>query len=145
MTAALWAARALALAGFLDAAYLTAVHYSGGAVACGPSGGCEFVLTSRWATVGGVPIAAIGAGYYALASVLAWTPGSAWTRTIALLLAGLAGVAVVVSGILFWVQASVVDAWCRFCLLSAALTTALFVAALVLVRAAPRPGADGTG
>lgn len=134
MTVALWTARVLAFLGFVDAAYLTASHFAGQAVACGPTGGCEVVLASRFATVGGIPVAAIGVAYYGIASLLAWTPRDSWSRGIALAFAGIEGVAVVVSGVLVWIQYGVIGSWCRFCLVSAAITVVLLACALALVR-----------
>lgn len=136
MTTGIWIARLLALVGFADAAYLTATHYAGAPVFCGPSGGCETVLTSDYATLGPVPVALLGALYYAIASLLAWTRLEAWSRGVALALAGLTGIALTVSGALLWVQAAVIDAWCRFCLVSAVITFLLFATALWLVRRA---------
>jgi uncharacterized membrane protein len=135
LIALLWIARLLALAGFLDATYLTVSHLAGQAVVCGPNGGCDVVLASRYATVGGIPIAAVGAGYYAVASMLAWTPPAAWRPRIAALLAALTGAGFAVSAVLFYLQAVVLDAWCRFCLASAAVTALLFACALLLLRA----------
>ncbi|MDX1661244.1 MAG: vitamin K epoxide reductase family protein [Gemmatimonadota bacterium] len=138
MTLALWTARILALAGFLDAAWLTANHYAGEALTCGPGGGCEVVLTSEWATVGVIPTAAIGLAYYVAATLIAWTPRESWNRGIAILFAGLEGVALVVSGALVWIQATRIHSWCRFCLFSALVTLGLFVCAIALLRAFPR-------
>lgn len=134
MTSGIWIARALALVGFVDAAYLTATHFAAASVFCGESGGCETVLTSAYATVGPVPIALVGALYYGVASLAAWTPAHAWSRRTALFLAALTGTGLAVSAALFWLQATVLDAWCRFCLVSAAVTALLFATALVLVR-----------
>ena len=136
MTAGIWIARALALVGFADAAYLTATHYAGSSVFCGASGGCETVLSSEFATLGPVPIALIGAVYYALASLIAWTPAAAWSRTTSRALAGLTGLAFAVSAALFAIQALELHAWCRFCLVSAALTTLLFATSIWLLRRA---------
>lgn len=133
MTTGIWIARGLALLGFADAAYLTATHYAGAPVFCGASGGCETVLTSDFATVGPVPVALVGTVYYAIASLAAWTPTGSWTRGTAAFLAGLTGLALVVSGVLFWLQASVIDAWCRFCLVSAMITVLLFATAVWLL------------
>jgi uncharacterized membrane protein len=138
MKPGIWIARALALVGFADTAYLTATHYAGAPVFCGASGGCDAVLTSAFATLGPVPIALLGAVYYGIASLLAWTPIESWTRRTAGVLAGLTGVALVVSGVLFLLQALVIEAWCRYCLVSAAITTLLFVSALVVLRAVGR-------
>ncbi len=138
LIALVWIARLLALAGFLDATYLTAVHLSGGEVACGPNGGCDIVLASRFATVGGVPLAAIGIVYYVVANLLAWTPAQRWSRGVAGAFASLTGAAFAASATLFWIQASVLHAWCRYCLASAGITTLLFACALALLRVAGR-------
>lgn len=140
MTPGIWIARLLALVGFADAAYLTVTHYAGTPVFCGPTGGCETVLTSEYAMVGPVPVAFLGALYYAVASLVAWTRADGWSRGVALVLAGLTGLALVVSGALFWLQAAVIDAWCRFCLASAAITALLFLTALWLTRRAAIEG-----
>lgn len=134
MSAGIWIARVLALVGFADAAYLTASHYAGSSVFCGASGGCETVLASEFATLGPVPIALIGAGYYALSSLVAWTPAASWSRTTATALAGLSGLAFAVSAVLFGIQAFALHAWCRFCLVSAAITTLLFATSIWIVR-----------
>ncbi|MGH7558113.1 MAG: vitamin K epoxide reductase family protein [Gemmatimonadota bacterium] len=130
----LWIARGLAVVGFLDAAYLTATHFAGGAPACGPGGGCELVTTSPYATLGPVPIAAIGLGYYALVSLIVWAPAGSLSQGLVRALLLLTGTAVVVSAILFYLQAAVIGAWCRFCLLSAGVTALLFLTALALSR-----------
>jgi uncharacterized membrane protein len=136
MSAGIWIARVLALVGFADAAYLTATHYAESSVFCGASGGCETVLTSEFATLGPVPIALVGAVYYALASLLAWTPAASWTRITAGVLVALTGLAFAVSSVLFGIQAFQLHAWCRFCLVSAAITTLLFGASIWLLRRA---------
>jgi uncharacterized membrane protein len=138
MTAGIWIARVLALVGFADAAYLTANHFAGTSVFCGASGGCETVLTSEFATLGPVPIALLGALYYGVASLIAWTPAASWSRGVSRALAVLTGTAFAVSALLFWLQAAVIDAWCRFCLVSAVVTTLLFATSIWLLRRAGR-------
>ena len=54
-----------AFLGFLDATYLTIKHYQGVLPPCSVSG-CENVLTSRYATVGTLPISLLGSVYYLL-------------------------------------------------------------------------------
>ena len=53
----------LSFLGFLDAAYLTIKHYQGILPPCSVSG-CENVLTSRYASVGSLPISLLGSIYY---------------------------------------------------------------------------------
>jgi uncharacterized membrane protein len=142
LIALLWIARLLALAGFLDATYLAMSHYAGQAVACGAEGGCDIVLASRYATVGGVPIAVLGVVYYGLANVLVWTPPAAWRPRVAGLLAVLTGTGFAVSAVLFYLQAAVLGAWCRFCLASAGVTTLLFACALGLLVLSRRESPD---
>jgi uncharacterized membrane protein len=133
----LWVARFLALVGFLDAAYLTASHFAGLGLACGPGGGCDMVTTSRWATLGSVPIAGIGLGYYTMVNLIAWTPATSFSRELVRVLLVLTGAALAVSVFLVYLQAAVIGAWCRYCLLSAAVTLLLFLTALALRRSVP--------
>src|SRR5829696_9199429 len=58
------AAALLALVGLADAIYLTVEHLAGRSVRCTITSGCEEVLNSAYATVGGVPLAALGAVAY---------------------------------------------------------------------------------
>jgi uncharacterized membrane protein len=62
----------LAVIGVGIAGYLTYVHYAGLHPLCLASGGCEKVQNSRWAKLGGVPVAVLGlAGYVAILASLA--------------------------------------------------------------------------
>ncbi len=61
----------IALLGLGDSIYLTVHHLTGKDVDCLASGGCETVLTSAYAAVGKIPLAAIGAIAYFSASSLA--------------------------------------------------------------------------
>lgn len=53
-----------AFLGFLDATYLTVTHYFNMQPPCSFYDGCRNVLTSPYAQVGGLPVAAIGMLYY---------------------------------------------------------------------------------
>lgn len=120
----------IALIGLIDSIYLTIKHFTGGAVPCSIVEGCEQVLTSSYAEIAGVPLAALGAiAYFAafsLAILAAFGNRLAWT---------LFSVQVVLMTVftawLFYLQASVIGAFCQFCLLSAATTLSLFFIALV--------------
>jgi uncharacterized membrane protein len=57
--------------GAVVSAYLTWVHYSGNLALCIGVGGCESVQGSRFAVAGGVPVALIGLGGFALIFALA--------------------------------------------------------------------------
>src|SRR5262249_34572818 len=61
-----WAIAALSLVGVAITSYLLYTRYSGTRIAC-PTGGCETVQHSRYAKLGGIPVAGLGlAGYLAL-------------------------------------------------------------------------------
>ncbi len=134
MIGILWIARVLALAGFLDAAYLTATHYGAASLACGPGGGCDIVTTSQYATVAGVPLAVVGLVYYVVVNLIVWTPPSGWSRTLGVAFVAITAVAVTMSAFLVYLQAVVIDAWCRYCLVSAGVSTGLLLTAIALYR-----------
>lgn len=124
------AAALLSLVGLADSIYLTVEHLAGRAVQCTITSGCEEVLTSAYAAIGGVPLAGVGALAYFVAfstAILAAfgnrLAGNLLLYVVALMLA--------VSVYLFILQAFVLHAFCQFCLLSAAVTLllALIVAA----------------
>lgn len=120
----------LSLIGLADSIYLTVEHLAGRAVQCTVTSGCEEVLTSAYATIGGVPLAGVGAlAYFVVFSTAILAAfgnnlaGNLLLYVVALMLA--------VSVYLFILQAFVLHAFCQFCLLSAAVTLllALIVAA----------------
>src|SRR5947209_12959970 len=54
----------LSLIGLADSIYLTVKHYTGGIVPCTLTSNCEQVLNSPYATIGNIPLAALGALAY---------------------------------------------------------------------------------
>src|SRR4051812_18201473 len=120
------AAAIVALLGLADAIYLTVHHYTAVPVPCSITEGCEQVLTSPYAEIGGFPLAGFGAIAYFVAFSLAllavFGDRRMWT---------LFGVQVtlmaIFTGWLFYLQAVVIEAFCQFCLLSAATTLTLFI------------------
>ena len=120
----------VALIGIADAVYLTVHHYTAEAVPCSLTGGCEQVLTSEYAEIAGVPLAAFGAAAYFIAFSLAllsiYGNRTAWT---------IFGVQVVLmaifTGWLIYVQAALIGAFCQFCLLSASTTFTLAILFLI--------------
>jgi uncharacterized membrane protein len=128
----------LALIGFLVSAYLT-LYKAGvlGVIQCGANGGCSVVQASEYAVFLGLPVALYGAGAYAVILVLALLgvqPGRAELRWIAVALVVLSGVGVGVSALLTYISSAVIGAYCRWCLVSAALITLIFLASLVGLR-----------
>ena len=125
-------AAVLALAGLLDASYLTAEHLSGNSVRCMIVTGCDEVLQSSYSTVaGGVPVAAVGALAYFAAFSLATLAAYGYEGARRLLVP-LVAVMFLATLWFLYLQAFVIRAYCVYCLLSAAVTTTLTL--LVLAR-----------
>lgn len=114
----------LSLVGLADAGYLTINHLTGQTARCTVAGGCNEVLGSAYASVGGLPIAAIGAlAYFSVFSLA--TLALFGYRRARTLLALLVGLMLLASLWLLFVQAFILHKFCDYCLLSAATTMML--------------------
>lgn len=120
----------LSLVGLADAIYLTVKHLTGQSVQCTISTGCDAVLGSPYASLWGYPLAALGAGaYFTVFSLATLTLyGYRLARTLLILVVALM---LLMTIRLLYLQAFVLNQYCEFCLLSAAITFSL--AALMLV------------
>ena len=120
------AAAFVALVGLADSVYLTVHHLTAEPVPCSLISGCETVLTSSYAEIAGVPLAAFGAvGYFVAFSLailaafgnrLMWMAFGAQVVLIA-----------AVTAWLLYLQAFVIGAFCQFCLLSAITTFTMLI------------------
>jgi uncharacterized membrane protein len=115
------------VAGAAVAGYLSYAGIFDTSIAC-PTGGCETVQNSRYAEVGGMPIAV--AGFAAWLVVLVATLARGLPAVAAAALVALTGA--LVSLYLLYVQAFVLEAFCIWCVVSDVLM--LVVAALATVR-----------
>jgi len=125
-----WIVIAVAAAGFIVAGYLTVTKLMGGSAAfCTAGGGCDAVQSSRYAMMLGVPTAFWGALAYAAIGGLAVAGLTAarwpWAFAIA---AGAVGF----SAYLTWISASVIHAFCAYCLASG--TVAVVLLAVLIWR-----------
>lgn len=105
-------------------------------IACG-DGGCSLVQNSPWAVFLGVPVPFLGLVGYGLllgAALLGLQPDRAWDRRIAaiLLLGGVVGFGY--SMYLTYLEATVIHAWCRWCIVSAVIATLILLCALPEIR-----------
>ena len=118
------AAAIVALAGLADAVYLTVHHVTAEPVPCSIVEGCETVLTSPYATIGDIPLAAFGGVAYFVAFALALL--TAFGNRLTWVLFGIQ--VALMSAFTLWLlylQAYVIGAFCQFCLLSAVTTFTL--------------------
>ncbi|HEY0365664.1 MAG TPA: vitamin K epoxide reductase family protein [Pyrinomonadaceae bacterium] len=120
----------LSLFGIADALYLTIEHVTGQSVRCTIISGCSEVLSSPYAVVAGIPLAAIGGAAYFTVFSLAILALFGY-RIAGKLLLPLVGAMFLISLWLIYLQAFVIREFCQYCLLSAAITLALFVVVFI--------------
>lgn len=116
----------MSLLGLADAIYLTIEHITGQSVRCTIIAGCSEVLSSSYAVMFGVPLAAIGAAAYFSVFSLS-TLAAFGYRGAGLLLTILVSGMFLMSVWLIYLQAFVIKAFCQFCLFSAAITVVLTI------------------
>lgn len=141
---------ALSLVGVFVALYLTLYKLGVfGVLRCGV-GSCETVNTSRWATFLGLPVAVWGLGFYLAALAIALVGVQdrfADSIVVARVLVAMSTVGVAFSGWLTYLEAFVINAYCMYCLVSAAIVSTIWVASVAdwweLARSAPSRRALG--
>jgi uncharacterized membrane protein len=130
----------LALVGLLVATYLWLYKIGVlGELQCG-TGSCEYVQTSRYAELLGLPVAVYGvAGYATLLGLglAGLQPGLASDRRVSLLLAAFATVGFGFTLYLTAIELFVLHAICRWCVASAVIMTATWLLSLADLRRAP--------
>jgi uncharacterized membrane protein len=125
----------LALVGLADALYLTIEHLTGQSVRCTIISGCSAVLSSPYAVVAGIPLAAIGAAAYftvfslAILTLFSYHWAGKIMRVMVITMFA-------ISVWLMYLQAFVIREFCQYCLLSALITTALLVVTMFARRTA---------
>lgn len=128
----------LSLVGLGDSIYLTVQHMTGESLRCTIISGCSEVLSSPYAQVGPVPLAAIGAAAYFTVFSLATLAVFDYRLAVPFLKIVVALMFLTTLWLLY-LQAFVIRHFCQYCLLSAAVTTALtalvFLPALMKRRA----------
>jgi uncharacterized membrane protein len=114
----------ISLIGLGDGIYLTVQHITGASLRCTIISGCSEVLSSPYAQVGPVPLAAVGAAAYFVVFSLAILAAFAYPL-VKLLLKIVLGLMFLTTLWLLYLQAFVIHHFCQYCLLSAGVTTAL--------------------
>lgn len=122
-----WPILGLSLVGLAVTAYLSWADSTGsGLQGCGIDSGCDVVLSSRWATLLGMPTASWGLLAYGTLAALSfarrapWSWMAAWTVSFA---------GALYSVYLTAVSVTLLGATCPYCLTSLAIMTALFAVA----------------
>ncbi len=132
----------LAMIGLFIALYLTLYKLGKiGALTCS-IGSCETVNTSRWANFMGLPVAAWGVFFYLDVLILALIgiqPLFAQRSVVSWLLVLWAGVGVLFSGWLTYLEFFRIHAICIWCVTSAVIVLLIFMLSLLDVRDLSRP------
>jgi len=123
----------ISLVGLADAIYLTVEHLSGESLRCTIISGCSEVLSSPYSHIGSVPLAALGSVAYFVVFSLA-TLAAFRYQFAATFLRFVVVMMFLTTLWLLYLQAFVIRHFCQYCLLSAAVTTALMVTLLFTSR-----------
>ncbi len=126
-----------AIIGALDSIYLAWVKLSHNETLCAPGlGDCFTVNTSVYSEVYGIPIALFGLAAYLIiiTILLAETRCSFLEENGTLAIFGISLVGVFYSAYLSYLEAYVIHAWCPYCVLSAIMITAIFIASIFRLK-----------
>jgi uncharacterized membrane protein len=123
-------AAALALVGLAEATYLTVLSLTGATAVCGGSSDCFKVLGSKFARIGGLPLAGFGALSYFSVFSLATFGLFGYARVRVFFAINVLAMFAVTLWLLY-VQAFLLHAFCRYCLFSAAII--FFLTGIVVI------------
>ena len=119
---------ALSIAGLFDAGYLTYYKlFSAVELICGEKGDCDYVNSSPYAEIFGIPVALFGLIYYA--AVLLCTLSGRKNPVF-----GMSAAALLFSFYLTYVEVYILQAICIWCVVSALLTLSIFVFSAPAIR-----------
>lgn len=118
-----------AFIGLADSIYLTWVKVANQRALCGSYGGCDVVNSSPYATIGGIPVALLGAVAYLTILVLLYleAKGGFWKNNSPLAVFGISLAGVLYSAYLTYLEVAVIHAICLYCVVSAIAITVVFI------------------
>jgi uncharacterized membrane protein len=118
----------LGFIGLADSLYLTWIKVMEDGV-CNVSSGCEVVNTSQYASIAGIPIAALGAGAYIVMIVILLLESRSefFEFNSPLLIFGISLAGFLYSAYLTYLELYVIHAICPFCVVSAVVLTLMLI------------------
>ena len=120
---------AIATIGLIDALFLTVKHLNGEMVKCTVTSGCDEVLSSSYASVVGIPLSILGLVAYATVFSLGVLASFGYGAA-AKLMTPLIVVMLVMTCWLLYVQSAILEHFCQYCLISAAVTFSIAILTL---------------
>jgi uncharacterized membrane protein len=138
---------ALAVAGLAVSLYLTMAHWGGTPLACAGVGDCDYVNSSPYATLAGLPVSGLGAAMYLglLATAALWLLRP-YDARVPVVYWGLALAGFGYAAYLTYVEVYVLDALCVWCMTSATLLTAgLALSTIGVLRSPDSASSTGPG
>lgn len=123
----------LSIVGIFDTAYLTIKRYTQDGVNCSIFEGCDFVTTSVYSTIFGVPVAVLGIIFYVSIFTLSVLYLRSKNKKLLTSILGLSGVGFLMSMWFVYAQLLILESICSYCMLSATLSTTIFILSLIAV------------
>jgi uncharacterized membrane protein len=124
----------LGTVGFIDSLYLAITHFTSNSVLCDGTNECNLVLSSEYSTFLGIPVAFFGLFFYIYIIFIASIMLDKIKKDQNLnpiLITPFAFVAFLASAWFTYLQAFVINAYCTYCLLSATISTLIFITAII--------------
>ncbi len=116
-------------AGFIDASYLTIKHYLGTPINCSLLNGCDTVTNSQYSIIFGLPVALLGVLYYLAVFILVMLYVDTKRKNLFYGAALITPLGLFASFWFVYLQVFVIHALCLYCLISALISTTLFILA----------------
>lgn len=128
-----WGFIIVSFIGFLDASYLTVVHYTGANLICSFLEDCEIVTTSKYSLLFGIPVALLGTLYYLTILIFSLLYFDTKNLILLKIFPALTVFGFLASVWFVYLQIFVIKAICEYCILSAAASTILFIFGLYTI------------
>ncbi len=123
----------LSIIGISDTTYLTIKRYSHDNINCSIFEGCDFVTTSSYSAIFGVPVAILGIIFYIAVFVLSVLYLRSKNKIFLNFLLGLSTVGFLMSMWFIYTQAFVLSAFCLYCIVSAGISTTIFILSIIIM------------
>lgn len=119
--------------GFADSLYLTIKYYFNSTINCSIFEGCDLVTMSDYSAILGVPVAIFGMIFYVSIFIFGFLYLRSKKKGLIVSLFGLASIGFLISMWLVYVQAFILKTFCFYCLISALLSTILFILSIIMM------------